>query len=103
MDRAGPPRRDGVLRATVAALQDAGYVLVAREQAGLTSHIQLCDRATTPLAPPTAVQLTHVCDPGNPHVELATPDRILSWYYPTAFPPAPADVVAILCTTARRP
>ena len=53
--------------------------------------------------PRAAVQLTHVCDPDNPHVELATPDRILSWYYPTAFPPAPADIVAVLCTTARRP
>jgi hypothetical protein len=103
MDRADEPRSDELLRAVVATLQEAGYVLVAREREGLTSHVHLCDMIAPRLSPPTDVQLTHVCDPGNPHLELALPDRVLSWYYPTAHPPALADVVATLCPAARRP
>lgn len=103
MDRARSPRRDRILRGAVAALEEAGYRLVARERQGEMSRLLLRGRASTPLPSSTEVHLTHVYAPDNPHLELAAPDHIVSWYYPTGRPPAPADVVAAFCTAAPRP
>jgi len=103
MDRVEEPRSDDLLRAIVAALQEAGYTLVTRDQAGSTSRLQFCEAAPRLPGAPVHIQLTHVRDPAGPRLEFQIPGRTLAWYYPRVSLPEQAEVVVAVVTALRTP
>src|SRR4051794_33683211 len=76
MDQPRELRSNSLLRAVVATLQDAGYVLVSREREGATSRLHLRDAACQAPHSAGGIAITHVRDPACLCVEVQATSRV---------------------------